>query len=247
MKINRINPAILDSQVKIIESNQISDVLEHVTDDSLVVFDLDDTLVVADNESGLGTSRWFEAAVYKDCKENGVSIQEAIDRFMPSWFAIHNRIGLRPVEKKTVEVVEVLQKRKVAIMGLTVRGIPMAKRTEVQLQEAGFSIGQRAIHKETCDVILNDKKYGHFHAGVMFLEEGATKGEVLFAFLEKIKYHSTSIVFVDDHQRHIKSVADHAKQKGVSLVAVRYGAEDTNKLQFSPVLAEQERQRLFEK
>ena len=247
MKVNSIKPAVREPQVKIIESNSIEDVLKHVTDDSLVVFDLDDTLVVADNESGVGTSRWFEETVHRDCKENGVSIEEAIERFMPSWFAIHNRIGLRPVEKKTLQVITDLQERGIRIMGLTVRGIPMAKRTEVQLREAGISISHNTIYKESCDIIVNDKKYGHFHAGVVFLEEGARKGEVLFAFLDKIGYSSSHILFVDDHERHVNSVADLARQKGVSLVAILYGAEDYRKKQFNPALAERDWQELFGK
>ena len=121
----------------IIESCSIADVLDYVDNQrTVVVFDLDNTLVHPGKD--LGSDQWF-SYLFKEKLATGSTVQAALEEILPLYYEVHDHILLCPVEPESPSTVSTLQKNGVITVALTSRSLPLVKRTQEQLRDAGFS------------------------------------------------------------------------------------------------------------
>ena len=198
-----------DLSVEIRESKRIADLLDLADENTLVVFDLNDTLIRTD--SSLGGDVWADH-VCKQAMEAGMSKEEALDRLVPFWHQVLMRTSVRPVELDTAKVVHALQLRGCKMMGLTARYIEMAYPTLDALQSLWIDFGKNSIAK--ADFTLLTPYPAKYLNGVVFAGLQNDKAIVLFQFLQQNSVNYDKILFIDDKKKNVEGMikADGLKQ-----------------------------------
>jgi len=223
---------------QVIESNRISDVLHHADEKTLVIFDVDNTLIMP--ETHVGGSAWFMHMIQMFC-DKGLSEQEAIEKVYEFFVQLQHFIPIKMVEYDTADVIQKLHARAVKTLGLTGRGFSLSRQTVAQLQSVNISIGTNTIHDK--EIVFN-ARVGFFN-GILSLNADGDKGECLIALFEKIDYWPERVVFVDDLRYYIDDVYNVLVPRKIPFIGIRYGAADEQHIKFDPARADDELRRLL--
>ena len=244
------------SFAKIIETKTFADVektaLEKIkkygADNVLMVFDIDNTLLVMAQD--FGSDQWFnwqyENCVKKKTKEFKNCAASNMGELLDLTGQIFALSKTNPTENKAVSVMNSLQDKGVKVMLLTSRGPNYRDATERELKINGYNpslntIGsgepgsyipykldkpkQYGLSKNDIDGLSKARNIS-FQNGVM-MTAGLNKGIMLKTILHKTNSKFKSIIFVDDHARHTKRMEKvFGKDKTIDLVAYRYGHMD---------------------
>lgn len=177
------------------EIDSITEVIEYAYDNSLLLFDIDDTLICY--PSHLGSTPWFAETCIK-AREAG-RLQQFHE--MAAFLADH--VDVVPVEPKTASVISQLQKRKVECMAITSRAAihpahpNWMEKTKEQLASIGVTFDR--------EILFTDWK----------------KGEVLVEYLEGRK-HPGKIVLVDDRRSELERVEAALKPLEIPFLGLWY-------------------------
>jgi hypothetical protein len=197
---------------------------EHLTSDTVLLLDIDDTLLIT--KQMLGCDEWFNIRVKK----------QGLEKALAEWEGIRHLTQMEIVEEGTEKLISALQKKGVRVMGLTTQGLALATRTVHQLQEQGIDLSLTAPSVE--DIYLSNKGHGViFRHGILFTS-GTHKGEAFFQLCKQIGYTPKRVVFVNDKASHIAELESAAKSRGVEFLGLRYAYSDQRKAAFSPEIAE---------
>jgi len=104
---------------EIVEVEHITAVNEYVTPTTLVVFDLDNTVI--EPAQALGSEQWFQHYLNK-LLDSGMEADEAVDQTVALLDAVQNLTEVRLVEYNTRDIIAGLQEAGVAVMAVTSRG-----------------------------------------------------------------------------------------------------------------------------
>jgi orotate phosphoribosyltransferase len=217
---------------KIIETAHFKDLHTHISKDSLIILDIDDTLLIT--KQMLGCDEWFMARL-QEAEQNGLTKNQALETTLAEWEAIRHLTKMEIVETGSDAIIKKLQDEGYTVMGLTTQGLALATRTSTQLQENGINLLGSAPHKTDECIIVN----GHtilYRNGILFTS-GTSKGTALFSLCEKIGYTPKQIVFINDKATHLKDIEDVAHVKGVEFIGLRYAYSDLKKQAFNPEIA----------
>ncbi len=218
---------------KTIEFHSFKDLASHLTPDTLVVLDIDDTLLIT--KQMLGCDEWF---IYRmnQRKSEGMSPSAALEKTLSEWEAVRHLTQMEIVEPNTESVIQSLQKQGYCVFGLTTQGLALATRTIQQLNEKQIDFTVSAPTQE--DVYFPLKQHGVlFRKGVLFTS-GMPKGEALFQLCKMINRPVSRIVFVNDKATHIADIEEMAKKQSVDFLGLRYARSDAKKAAFIPEIAE---------
>lgn len=223
----------------IVESDQLDDIKQYINQDkTLVVFDLDNTLVAPKLE--IGTEQWFNYTLRH--MQNGHKMQDAIDALLPLFFQINQHIPLYLTENIIPELLQSLYKQDIPVIAVTARSDILKDCTIKQLCNAGIELpfigfGEKEI-KETFRVPMS------FVHGIIFSANN-DKGLLLFYILDQVGYRPNKIIFVDDKYNNVAMVARACAEHKVPFVGIRYSRLDERVAQFDSVKAEQQLQDLL--
>ncbi len=217
----------------ILEITTIQDVVQHVDKGTLVVFDIDNTLLECGQS--LGSDQWF-CSQLKMLKEQGWEQQKALDHVLTLWSDIQHHTRLQAVEPHTAKVVQSLQLANYPLIALTTRSHHVADATIRHLDAAGLDLRQTAPLKETV-TLQHDGEESIYRDGVLFTNNGH-KGKALWAFLERAQIQPRKIVFINDKHSHLLPVEETSQQNGVAFVGLRYGGADARVRSFRQEIAE---------
>lgn len=225
---------------KIIESTKITDLLDHIDQDTLVLLDLDNTLI--EPTASIGGSVFF-IKTYEKLVKRGLSKDEAMESVYAVWRQLQHMINVRTVEKDTKKVVDDIQNMGIKVMGLTGRGFIIAEPTIKLLDSVGIRLDKNTIHHERVKL----SELNGFFEGVLFSRPDGNKGRSLVEFFDKIKYEyrDKKLLFVDDEHNYINGFVDYMENAKVNFKCIRYGAADKNHEHFDPAVAEKELKTLF--
>ena len=216
---------------KIIESKKIIDVLNHVNKNTLVLFDIDNTLIWSIEEFGsLEWSSHISSQFHKD----GLDIVEAIRKSCAIFEQIGDLISFKPVESDTLDVLSKLNKKKIGNIALTKRMFSLSIPTVKHLISAGINFSNNSLHTE--EVVFDDMFA--FSKGVLYSGLRKEKGSALIKFLEKINHKPDNILFIDDSQHHFKEVHENLNSYGIPTTCIRYGGADHRSKTFDPARAD---------
>lgn len=175
----------------------------HVIDETLVVFDLDNTLFMPKDEVNeqqqtvkgqLGSDQWVDS-MCRICQFN---------EFEQLYLAIQEKIDMQLAEgKNTLHVIQTLQERGVQFMGLTARSAPLAQRTHVQLKALGIHFDANKPHHENIQFDAAGRVI--YVDGITFCS-GTSKGDALREFLVRTGLRPARIVMVDDKDKYPRDV-----------------------------------------
>ena len=206
---------------EIIEIKHFNEIEKYALDDTLVILDIDNTLLMPAQE--LGSDQWFRYRL--DCyRKEGKTYPEALEFALPEWEAIQNITDVLVVEETTPEVIRNLQKlERVRIIGLTTRGLALAMRTVQQLDKVGIDLSVSAPTKD--EIPLLNPHAILFRKGVLFTA-GTHKGRGLQKLLAKLEYMPKKIVFINDKRGNLRQLEEGVNELHIPFIGLRYGFLD---------------------
>lgn len=208
-------------QGKIVETVNMSEVYKHLTPETLIVFDIDNTLIEPVQE--LGNDQWFYHRL-KELEDQGRTSHDALGQTLREWHAMQNLTEVRLVEAGTDEIVRDLQSKEYMIIGLTTRGFQLDECTVHQLKSVSVNL---ALNAPTQDHVYfqNPKKGVLFSDGILFTQ-ATNKGKALKRFMDELNIKPKNIVFINDKATHLHDVEDMCENEGIPFIGLRYGYLD---------------------
>lgn len=209
--------------LRFIETKSIEDVLKYADGkDTLVVFDIDNTLAYPKQE--LGSDPWVSQVIRKKTAA-GMDIDSAYKQFLPLYYHVHDFIDMYPVEEKTLETLNQLKERGIQFIALTSRSMPFIARTHEQMEKAGIFFNPPAALTNRMQ-IKNAERPAVLSNGIIFCTDNS-KGEMLAATFEQLGIPlPKKIVYVDDKRKYLDDVATLCKKEGIEFIGLRYGNLD---------------------
>lgn len=207
----------------------MADALSDVDGDSLVVFDLDNTVMMPPQT--LGGEEWYDYFVDKRTKEfetTGLSPaqarEKAIDRGLKEWTQFHLVAKVIPVELDTPKLIEGIQSKGAKTMALTARPIELADSTVAQLRSIGIDFSKSTVVKTI--IRIPGKYASQFKNGALLVGPKNNKGEILVKFLKILRLKPGKIIFVDNKMHHVENVGKALEPTGIPYFGRRHGAAD---------------------
>jgi hypothetical protein len=220
-------------QGKILETARFHEIAHHITRETLILMDIDDTILVPTQM--VGSDEWFNLR-WKKHEADGMSKSVSLEKALAEWESIRHVTKMKTVEKETPTFIKDLQKKGHKVMGLTTQGLALATRTVQHLQEHQVDLSVTAPTAEDHYVNLS----GHsvlFRKGILFTS-GKNKGEAFFKFCDSIGLKPKKIVYIDDKESHLASVEKEAVKRGIEYIGLRYAYADIHKAAFRPDVAD---------
>lgn len=224
--------------MSILESKNITDVLHYVDSDTLVIFDVDNTLI--ESATAVGGTAWFDYMLAR-LLQQGFSRDDAVKKLYRAFVTVQGFVNMKPVEENTVSVVQRLHGLGIKTLGLTARGFMVARETDRQLKAVGISLDKNTLYDE--EIVFAE--HDGFLKGVLFVKPFTDKGEKLFTFFERIKYQPKKVLFVDDMSHFLGEVSTVLAAKKIPFTGIRYGATDSRMVSFNGAKADEELRTLF--
>ncbi|MFC1842511.1 DUF2608 domain-containing protein [Candidatus Dependentiae bacterium] len=226
----------------IFESDDLNDIHKYIGKNSkknavkniIVIFDIDNT--VSENFADLDS--WIPHKI--DYLQNkGVSQNDAKSLVLSAYFTMQDFTDMTPIGNSP-KIIKNLQCKKIPVMALTNRSIPIADRTIVQLKDINIDFVKTSPYKK--ELLLPLKYNVRFSNGVIFTASN-DKGQALIAFLKKTGYKPKKVIFIDDKLKHVKSVEraldqyNSALQKDaldgeIEFIGMRFSLQDKKKKLF---------------
>lgn len=213
-----------EQDLTIHESVSVTDVLKFCSYNSLVAFDLDNTVIRPTHVEDLGSDQWF-ANLFQYAIEVLSDPEQARLLTLALTDYIQGLIDVKPVDANTPEIIKRLQDIKIPVLGLTGRGIGIANTTFDQLHKINVSFTK---YSPGIKMKLNVPEYPnrevYYQDGIIFCD-GADKGKCLIEFFkqQKLKYN---VVMMDDVKKNLLHVKEAVTQFGASFFGLRYGKAD---------------------
>jgi len=207
----------------IIETSSFAALKEHADHDTLILIDIDDTIL--HTKQAFGSDAWF----YNKLKElsSTRAYKEAIGVALPLWHKAQEVTGVSLVEENTPSVIAALQDRQYKVMCLTTRGKVIMDATLRQLASLGIDMKRAAPFKGHFPITVSSE-YGYWNQGVLFTG-GGDKGKTLMSLLEKMAFRPKKILFINDKATHLRDVEKDVEPAGMSFTGLRYNRSDKKK------------------
>jgi hypothetical protein len=205
---------------EIIETVCFKDVALHLEEGTLLIFDIDNTLMEPAQQ--LGTDQWFYHRV-DEYEKKGCCLKDAIDFALPEWMAVQSVTKVLPVEESIPFFINELQEKGVCCIGLTTRGLGLSDRTIHQLSSIQIDLNKTSPSKK--ELFFFNKRGVLYREGILFTA-GTHKGEDLFMLLDFLDLKPKKIVFINDKRSHIMEVEESVVKRQIPFVGLRYGFTD---------------------
>lgn len=217
----------------IIEASHFSDLQRHASKNTLIILDIDDTLLIP--VQMLGCDEWFLTRL-AHYQEEGKDKTQSLEKSLAEWEAVRHLTKMEIVEPGTDEIIAQFQEKGYQVMGLTTQGLSLATRTHQQLKQNNINLSLTALSQEDC--YLNIDGHGVlFRNGILFTS-GMHKGKALFSLLSQIQYSPKQIVFINDKASHLMSIEVMAEENGIEFIGLRYNYSDSRKAAFKKEIAD---------
>jgi phosphoglycolate phosphatase-like HAD superfamily hydrolase len=204
----------------------------HIDKHTLVLFDLDNTLI--EPAQTLGSDQWFSHRIHLHLK-GGEDPHEAREKALQEWMAVQFLTDFRLVEEEAIPFLAELRERKIHHMGLTFRDMSLARRTSRELHRLGVSLAGGAPFPER--VLAEANQAVLFLQGVLYTS-GVGKADALFALLDRDGHRPKRIVLIDDKIHHLRDVEDACAARKIPFVGLRYGYLDEKVRMFPAEIAD---------
>jgi len=217
---------------KIVECQHFNEIYKHIDKETLIILDIDDTLLIP--EQMLGCDEWFLERL-ADHKKTLLE-NEALEKALTEWEGIRHLTKMMLVEPATATIVQDLQNNDYLVMGLTTQGLALATRTSLQLKENLIDLSLAAPSKQDHYFLINNHGI-LFRNGILFTS-GQSKAHSLKALCQSMDVHPKKIVFVNDKASHLRDLEQYALEQNIPFTGLRYGYSDFRKKAFSKAVAD---------
>lgn len=214
--------------------------LKDADKNTLVIFDVDDVLLMPTDEIYLVDRGEYFTKIMDDLKKHFTKT-----KFEKMINAIMIGRPVKIVDFKIIPLIKSLQTKEVPVMALTAlsTGRFNNKQSFVewrieQLKNADIIFNQWAAVKPKKFTDFAIKNPPEFKEGVLF-SSGIPKGEILKTFLQDCYSKPKRIVFLDDRRNNLESVEAFCKAEGISFLGFEYTAvKETRPVNFNHKRAE---------
>lgn len=215
---------------KIIETDDLQDLHQHLTPETIVFFDLDNTLLEPCQH--FGTVQWGEY-YYKKLMDDGEPPESAEKIAQSMWGKYLPNAELRLLDPQSPSVISQLRQKGHLVLALTARYPDEAYYTHPQLQRLGFEFDRR-FGDQTVPLPFP----ALFENGVLFASTLNTKGSALIALLERVNLKPKKILFIDDKLSHVEDLESTLAPLDIDFVGIRYSKADNRVNSFDPQIAD---------
>ena len=215
--------------VQVATFDRIQTALEEASRNDLVVFDVDNTLLAADD---MILRPCGEEIFYERFNLFGKTMSEEQLKGLGSIVLMHRTC--RCVHNQMPQLVRSLQARGIKVIALTALftgkfGIinNMEDWRGYEMAELGFDFSKAfPTHNHIVfGDIMRDRSLPVYKNGILFSVRH-TKGEVLQAFLRRVKFRPERVFFIDDRRDYIDSVHESMKAEEIDCRSIHYTAEE---------------------
>jgi len=205
--------------VEVASGTDITAIEQHADQNTLVLLDLDDTLIRS--KTTLGSPACFYRLRDRWIQKSPLPPEEVKLAFCLFDKALQEHVEYTFVDPASLPMIDRLQKRGIAVIGLTSRPHRLASVTADILSKLGISLGQTLPFG---DQEISVKKRAVYDRGVIYVDDGK-KSVVLDAFLQKLLPTRGSInklVFADDKEMYVRDLEEYAQEKGYDYFGLYY-------------------------
>lgn len=217
----------------IIETSHFCEINEHITPQTLVILDIDDTLLIPTQT--LGTDVWFLYRIIEN-EKLGLPKKKAFERALAEWEATRHITQVKLVEIGTDTIIDNLQKQNLMVIGLTSQGLALATRTVQQLNDLNIDLIRTAPSKE--DLYFNNGAHGVLYRQGIIFTSGTKKGKALLTWLDTNDLHPERILFINDKLTHLRDVEEDIEARGINFIGLRYNYSDDRVKNFRKDIAD---------
>jgi len=203
----------------IFEKDSIRVVDKHLHAETLLILDLDNTLI--ESIFHYGSYQWGGYLIREAIKK-GMSEEEALETTMTDWNRAQYEIEMKTIEDEVSGWLNQLHSQGVKILALTARSPQIAQVTHAHLEKHGLKFsdwGAQEMH-------YGKSAEGYLEKGVLFVGPKNNKGKFLLDFISKLDVTYKKIVFVDDQISYLEQVENSLKGSGIEFIGVRYSRAD---------------------
>lgn len=223
---------------EIYETSRFSDILSYVSPETLVLLDIDDTLLLP--KQTLGTDVWFIHRLNENVKL-GLSLGDALYKALHEWIGIRHLTDVVIVEEGTDKVVREMQDNGIMVMGLTTQDMSLVHITPRQLLSLGIDLSRTSPSDHDCYLVASHKLLNNqgvlLRHGILFTS-GTKKGESLLNILNHLSLKPKHVVFINDKLTHLKDVEEDLERNGIKFTGLRYGIGDSRVANFRADIAD---------
>lgn len=212
---------------KTVEIRSMKEVIPHITSSTLLVFDIDNTILepVQTLGSDQGFGFWVDQGLNR-----GLSKESATRRAITYASRVQPISEVRAVERKTPSFIHSLQQSGLKVIALTARPPQWAKGTLNQLHSLKVDFRKSSPPGQV------ELEHSGYTNGVMFVKGGHNKGEALIEFMKAARLSPNRILFIDDKLYNVESVEEALEKTNLEHVSFRYGAADPRVASFNPLV-----------
>ncbi len=204
------------------ESEHLRDVSQHLCQDTILVLDLDRTLITSDVFYG---SETWEVLVYKHLMSEGHPTRKAKKMSEAIWKRAQAKVTVRLIETCASRHIQEWQNQ-TNVIGLTARDHTVIETTMKQLSSVDISFSTFNTRFQTTKLI-REETHSVFHQGIAFCGD-APKNEILFQLIldNDILSLPKKIVMVDDRKHHLEMTRKNCHDYGIEFHGFRYNRCD---------------------
>jgi len=225
MQIKCLSPQLIR------EIDSIREIVDHLEDETLLLLDIDNTLI--EPSQWLGSERWLYSRI-EHYHAQGIQGRAAFEVAHIEWMSVQGLTEVRCVEEETATLFQELQERGVWMMGLTARNLSLSAVTSRQLASVGIDFKKTAPHEE--GLYFHSKEGVLYRDGILFASDHP-KHQAFSLFSQEVGMTPKHVVLVDDKHFHLLPFSHYASQNQLSFVGLRYGFLDEKIESFDPDLA----------
>lgn len=218
---------------RVVETSNFADILHDVDSETLVFFDIDDTLI--NTSTMLGNTPWWSYFVSKISNAD-IHPDTKVLEIYPVVQKILKQVPMRLIDTEASAIIKNLQQRGITTFALTARCLHADYMHEADvctyehLKSVGIDFTLTPAY-----VRLDHTACSFFSHGVIFTDH-QEKGPFVKEFLKSFNLNPKKIVFIDDSPRQMKSVEKAVESLGIAFHGYRYSKLDHFHTKFDPMI-----------
>lgn len=204
------------------ESKHINEILKHCSYNSLVLVDLDNTIIQSTKH--LGGDPWFVNFI-EYAANIVIDKKEAISLVISVYHAIQHHIDLQLVQDEAKRVMQILYDLDIPVIPVTARGSVIAEPTFRELSRLGVDFTKQWKKDVLIELPSVNGLHPVFQSGIIFCD-GADKGICFDNFIQMLGATPEHVVMIDDKEKCLQSVGKALQKYPTKFVGLRYGYLD---------------------
>lgn len=209
--------ASIESAAELREHLRLRDFV--ITDKTLLVFDIDETVFVANNPKA--RSVWFGAMLAEQLQVKS-NFVDAINETRRLYRAAQDQTTFEPVDPELIVFFNEARKAGARLIGLTSRSRELCDITPQQLTSVGL-VGFD-VPSKYYELHLPPHEFPLIFDHNIFFTSGAHKGLCLGRLLREFDWRPDQIIFIDDSYHHVVGVESYANMEGIPSHAFHFTA-----------------------